>query len=397
MYAKGLISGTLKHTRKNDAFFSECLLCRACVETCFSAVRTDDIVLAGRRNRRRLGGISPLQKYVFERLLPDPAKLGRFIRMLKASRWIGSPHIEPALRLFGWLGASIARTEQIVREIPDEFFRERLVRRGPATQAEKKVMLFVGCGTNFMFPHVGEATVMTLEALGYETAVVDHGCCGLPVMAHGELAEAMRLALENMRAFSDESNSIIVTDCSSCASFLKDYPKLFSLDDPGDRRMQEAERFSSRIKDIVELLALDGTDGISGLKDPGSATPTQTVSFHNPCHLSRYQKISHLARDAVRSLPGIDYVEMKQADWCCGGAGTFAFEHPELSRRILEKKIHNIKSSGAGVVLTTCPSCMMQIRAGIADANLRVRTAHLVEIFCECLSASKHNFMRDQG
>jgi len=397
MYAKGLISGTLKHTRENNAFFSECLLCRACVETCFSAVRTDEIVLAGRRSRRRLSGISPLQKYVFERLLPDHTKLGRFIRLLKASRWIGSPQIEPALRLFGWLGASIARTEQIVREIPDEFFRERLARRGATARAKKQAMLFIGCGTNFMFPYVGESTVMALESLGYETTVVEHGCCGLPALAHGELAAAKHLALKNMRAFSDETNCIIVTDCSSCASFLKNYPKLLSIDDSGQTSVYEPEQFSSRVRDIVELLALDGLDQILGSRKAGSATPKQTVSFHEPCHLSRYQNISHLARDALRSLPGIDFVEMKRADWCCGGAGTFALAHPELSRRILEKKIQNVKSSGAGTIFTTCPSCMMQIKAGIDDANLHVRMAHLVEAFREFLLGTEQSFMQGQG
>jgi glycolate oxidase iron-sulfur subunit len=386
MYARELVSGTVNHSRKNETFFSECLLCRACVETCFSAVKTDEIVLAGKRSQRRTQGISPLHKYIFEELLPDHTKLGRFIRLLKIPHRIGLFHLVPGLSLFGWLGASVNRIGKISRDIPDKFLHERLAGRKADVREAKRAMLFIGCGTNFMFPHVGEATIMILEKLGYEVDVVDHGCCGLPAFAHGESAAVSHLARNNIRAFSRERDCIIVTDCSSCASFLKDYPKHLSInDEAGKESISEAERFSARVRDMTELLATEEAMQCLWHEKTGSAEQRQSMSFHDPCHLSRYQNLSSQARQVLRSIPDTKFIEMKQADWCCGGAGAFAFEQPQLSLKILEKKIQNIKSSGADTILTTCPSCLMQMESGIREARLETNIRHLVEVFCERL------------
>jgi glycolate oxidase iron-sulfur subunit len=394
MYAKELISGSLDLADENEAFFSECLLCRACVEMCFSAVKTDEIVLAGRRSQCRIRGISRAHKYIFERLLPDHRKLGKVVRLLKAAGNVVPARLGPALRMFGWLGAGIAKAEQLSERIPKEFLRERLARKGASSKASKQAMLFIGCGTNFMFPHVGEATVAVLESLGYEVEVVEHGCCGLPAFAHGDLSAARQLMSNNMEAFSHDPECLIVTDCSSCASFLKDYSKLVSIEGKADQaRISEIEQFSSRVKDITEILAADGLVEAFEHENANPARQGRIVTFHDPCHLSRYQKLGSQARKVLRSLPGIEYIEMKEADWCCGGAGAFALEHPGLSLDILERKIRNVESSAADTVLTTCPSCMMQIGGGIQNAHLntRVRVAHVVEIACEYLVTSQEN------
>jgi glycolate oxidase iron-sulfur subunit len=262
-----------------------------------------------------------------------------------------------------------------------------MARRKPASRTAKKAMLFIGCGTNFMFSDAGESTVTILENLGYETVVVDHGCCGLPAYAYGETRAAEHLALSNIRSFVDDSDCLIVTDCSSCASFLKDYPTLLSRESgTGVGSISQAQQFSSRVKDITEILA--GEEALQLLlrgKDDKRVKHRGKISFHYPCHLSRYQHLSDSARRILGALPGFDFVEMQQAEWCCGGAGTFAVEHPDLSRQILKDKIRNISSSGAGVIVTTCPSCLIQLQDGARDVCPHVRVAHLVEIIRECL------------
>lgn len=386
MYAKALISGALDHTPENEAFFTECLLCRACVEMCFSAVKTDEIVLAGRRSNRRMHGMSATHKYVFERLLPDIRRFENVIRMVRAARGAVPPWLGQPLGVFGWLGASIARADEFAGDIPGEFLRTRLLRRKKSTKATKWAVLFIGCGTNLMFPQVGDASVEVLEELGYEMLIVEHGCCGLPAFAHGELMAVEHLARNNMRAFLNEPDSIIVTDCSSCASFLKDYPKILSIGNRiGQTEISEAESFSSRVRDITEILAAEELGQLFKHKRVDMTSPSQTVSFHDSCHLSRYQKLGHQARQVICSLPGVDFVEMKEANWCCGGAGAFALEHPSLSIEILGRKVQNVISSGAKTILTTCPSCMMQIRSGIKKAGPDIRIAHLVEVVCECM------------
>jgi len=392
MYAKGLVSGELGFSRRNEAFFSECLLCRACVDTCFSGVRTDEIVVAGRRTLTRIQGLSPVYRHIFERLLPDHHRFGRFIRLAGTMRRMVPDQIVGAMRMFGWLGRSMERSEQLLQEVPDEFLRERLSKRENARTTMKQAALFIGCGTNFMFPHVGEATVEVLEMLGYETLILEHGCCGLPAYAHGALQAAQVLARKNIEEFAKAPDSIIVTDCSSCASFLKEYPRILSMgEERGQIGASEAESFASRVRDLTELLgdrahvflsARTGHRHAQKGENMGSV-PGIRVTFHDPCHLSRYQRQASLARDVLRSLPGIDFIEMKEADWCCGGAGAFAVEHADLSLKILERKTRNVKASMADTVITTCPSCLMQLRSGLRDSGSRIRAIHLVELVRE--------------
>jgi glycolate oxidase iron-sulfur subunit len=386
MYARELAAGRLDLSPGDAAFFTECLLCRACVDMCFSAVKTDDIVLAGRRCRQRLLGPSPVYKYIFERVLPDHRKLGTLVRALRTTRQIAPAVLFPSLKIFGWLGVSLLRAEQIAAGIPREFLRERLAQRRPPKRGSKKAMYFIGCGINFMFPHTGEATDEILRRLDYDVTIVEHGCCGLPAFSHGDLAAARHLALANIEAFADDADSMIVTDCSSCGSYLKDYPTMLAIDEPEDEeKIARAQRFASRVKDITEVLAGSEFAQLVGKDDIMPPRPEPTVTFHEPCHLGRYQHLGDAARSALRSLPGVDFVEMKEAAWCCGGAGSFAVEHPELSVGILDRKVRNIVSSRAGTVATTCPACMMQIRAGITRAGSKARVRHISDIARDCL------------
>jgi glycolate oxidase iron-sulfur subunit len=389
MFAKELISGGFDLSGSNEAFLTECLLCRACVDVCFSEVKTDEVVLAGRRSQRRIHGTSPFHKYIFERLLPDHRKLGRVLRLVSKGNRARLMKVAAALRMFGWFGSTVVRAEEFSRDLPKEFFRERLTGREIPPGGSKRASLFIGCGTNFMAPHVGEATLAILEGFGYDVDVVDHGCCGLPAFVHGEVETARKLAMRNIIAFSSEPDRIIITDCSSCASFLKDYHRLLQSDDIAiGGGIRKAEGFPSRVRDITEILAEEKLDRLQGQREIDEAESRRIVTFHDPCHLSRYQHLSLQARDVIRSLPGIGFVEMKEADWCCGGAGAFAIEHPELSIEILERKARNIRSSGAALVATTCPSCLMQIRSGLTRAGLKgpdVHVRHLVEIVREQL------------
>jgi glycolate oxidase iron-sulfur subunit len=381
VYARELVEGRLEHLRRNDAFFSECLLCRACVDACFSSVKTDEIVIAGRKCLRRARGISPAHKFVFERLLLDHRSMAKSMRVLKAAHRAVPAPVLSGLRIFGWLGGSLDHAERIADMIPREFLRERLSQRRLRGAGTARATYFIGCGVNFMFPDAGEATVDILQAMGYEVSVVDHGCCGMPAYSHGDIRSAKRLAMHNIEALSEAPDSLIVTDCSSCASCLKNYPKLLASDDSSDTaESSKAQQFAGRVRDITEILA--GTEFNDLLRQNGGARPESgnTITFHEPCHLGRYQGLGSEARDALQSLVGSDYVEMKEASWCCGAAGSFAVEHPDLSKAILDRKVRNIQTTDADIVATTCPSCMMQMRVGTDSANLEIRVMHLAEV-----------------
>jgi len=385
MFARGLLSGDLEIARENEAFFTECLLCRACVEMCFSSVKTDDIVLAMRRDNARARGKDAVRQYIFRYLLFDHRRLGRAIRYASFGKTAGAVRLAQALDIFGWCGSRFKRLDQELAEIPRRSLRERLAQRARPERAHKEAFFFVGCGINFMFPEVGEATVAVLEKLGYAVIIADNGCCGLPAHAHGASDAAVKLAERNISLLS-QPEALIITDCSSCASFLKSYSTLISNGGGNRALIREAERFSSRVRDVSEVLR----EAVPLLASKWSkAANPQRVTFHDPCHLSRRQgqgeqRLTLRARELLRSVPGIEYVEMKEADMCCGGAGAFAFEHPDLSLRILERKMRNIAASSADIVATTCPSCMMQLRSALLQespaAGRKIQVKHLVEL-----------------
>jgi glycolate oxidase iron-sulfur subunit len=109
------------------------------------------------------------------------------------------------------------------------------------------------------------------------------------------------------------------------------------------------------------------------------------VTYHDPCHLSRYQKITREPRDLLRRLPGVEYRELPEADWCCGSAGSYALSHHDLSMQILERKMENIRSTGAEIVVTPCPACVMQLRYGAQRFGVPVQVMHLAEILRRAL------------
>ena len=162
-----------------------------------------------------------------------------------------------------------------------------------------------------------------------------------------------------------EGDAPIVTDCSSCASFLKDYPQLF---DEGSPDHERAEAFSARVRDVVEVIEPEALRRRS----------TETVTFHDPCHLARYQEKSARVRDILAAASD-RFVELPEADWCCGGAGSYLVTHAELSARILERKMENVERTGATTLLTSCPACILQLRQGKRLRRSPVRVAHLTE------------------
>jgi glycolate oxidase iron-sulfur subunit len=413
MYAGELLAGGLRISRANEGFFTECLLCRACVEMCFSSVETDEIVLAMRRDSARVRGKSILHQYIFNHLLPDHRRLGRALRFASLGRTAGAIKLAQALDIFGWYGRRFQQLNQAVVELPQQSLRKGLAKRrgyggnyfgggpesipplagqtthGPEAK-RRKAFLFIGCGINFMFPQVGEATVEVLQKLGYEVMISDNGCCGLPAYAHGAFKAALKLAKKNISLLS-EPDTLIITDCSSCASFLKEYPALISAGGGNPALIQRAKDFSACVRDVTEVLR-EAAPVLASLTNKPSNI--ERVTFHDPCHLSRHQKLSSDAREALRSLKNVEFIEMKEAEMCCGGAGAFAFEHPDLSLRILERKMQNIRRTEADIVATTCPSCMLQLRNGLkllsgnedAAGNRKTdeqqrRVAHLVELF----------------
>jgi glycolate oxidase iron-sulfur subunit len=181
------------------------------------------------------------------------------------------------------------------------------------------------------------------------------------------------LASKNLDLIDPDAFDVIVTDCSSCAAFLKKYPGIFPEDDPLHNK---AKQLASRVRDLVEILP-------SAEAPPADRPEPAIATYHDPCHAARGQKLVDEPREALRSLPGVEYREMPEADWCCGGAGSYALGHYDLSMQVLDRKIDNVEKTGANLLVTSCPACMVQLAYGVRKRGLPVRVRHIGQLVLE--------------
>jgi glycolate oxidase iron-sulfur subunit len=234
-----------------------------------------------------------------------------------------------------------------------------------ARTAKGRVAFFPGCAVSYFQPDIGDAATVVLEALGYEVIVPDGlKCCGRPYLSLGDRAAAEDLAGKNVDALSSLDVDAIVTACASCGlTFKKEYPALLT---PSGRELVH-------VQDIHEFLS----DKVAGLD---LQLVHSRVTWHDPCHLGRGQGLAQVARDVLRSVPGIELVEMKDPAQCCGFGGVMRVSHPSLSGTIGEKKARHVSATQASLVVTGCPGCRMQISDALRHAGSEAEVVHTVQV-----------------
>jgi len=369
---RALNEGRLEWSADLEEPLFACLLCGACTTNCFPAVPTADLILAAREEYLERVGRRRLHRLLFEQLLPYPDRLRRAARAVALGKKSGLSRAARALGLLRAFGRDFARSEEIVERMPAYALREKfrpgvLEGRG----RDLRIGYFVGCGMEIMNPVAAEASLDLLRRAALEVHVLGNACCGLPAASYGDRQAARRLAVKNLAALTSRPFDVIVTDCSSCAAFLKKYPALFP---EGDPLHAIAKAVTSKVRDMVEQILAIPTP---------QCEPTEeriVVTYHDPCHASRGQKLVEQPRRILRSLPAVEFREMPEADWCCGGAGSYALSHYDLAMKVLDRKIDNLERTGADVLATSCPACIIQLTYGIRRRGLPVRVLHLSEL-----------------
>jgi glycolate oxidase iron-sulfur subunit len=356
-----------------DPLFT-CLACGACTANCFPAVATSDLVFAARSDYLDLVGRKPLHRLLFDHLLPYPRRMRLVMKSIAMSKRSGLSRAAQALGLLRFLGRDFPKAEGIIEQFPDSAFRD--VTRPGVLKGKGKggcIAYFVGCGMDLICTEAAQASLRLLLETAQTVDVMNNCCCGLPAATYGDLPAAQRLARRNLQLFREGGYDAIVTDCSSCAAFLKKYPALFAEDDPA---RQEAAEAASRVKDLVQVL---GANGSSPASLPGESG-TLVVTWHDPCHARRGQNLVQEPRRILQSLPGVEFRELAESDWCCGGAGSYSFFHYDLSQKVLDRKIDNVARTGADVVATSCPACLIHLSFGARRKGLPIRVCHISEL-----------------
>ena len=403
--------------------FANCLLCRACTESCFAAVETDKVVISFRHAYADRFGRGLLQRGVFRHLLPRPRLMRRLVQATWVMRKTGLPDLARRAGLIGLLNPKLERAMELREGTPGPLLYSRLKDRprpaaAPAPgSATPLVGYWMACGYNYVLPEVGEATVRVLERLGNRVEVLDNCCCGLAAYGYGDLEAAANLARENLRRLGDVDRfDAIVSECGSCSGHLKEYAEVLAEDPEWAERAalltKKVRSFSEFVQErggLAAAGAVAGARGAAAAAEPGSAQPigAQTttappagagtaereavvITYHDPCHLGlRYQNVTAQPREILRSLEGYEFREAAESDSCCGAAGTYGVLHPETSAAIIERKTGFIKDTGANMVATECPSCMMQLAYGLKQAGIETEVVNISQLCDTALDAAR--------
>lgn len=357
-----------------------CLDCRACETACPSGVEYGRLVEAARgqieQHYRRPVLERVLRHIFFRQVLPHRRRLelaGKLIRLYQRSGLERAVLASGVLKLFPGRLASVAR---LAPRMESPFFTERLgtVVRAVGTR-RYRVAFFAGCIANLSFARLNDATVRVLARNGCEVVIpAAQGCCGALHVHAGLRDLARELARRNIETFLAGGFDAIVTNAAGCGSVLKEYPQLFEEVDR--ETLDSAQAFGAKLKDVTEFLA-----AIDFNRELGTIQARAT--YQDPCHLGHAQRIRKVPRTLLGAVPGLELIELKESEVCCGSAGIYNVVHNEMAERLLAGKMRRIDETGASLILTANPGCLLQLRAGVAQSGNPRRVLHVVELLDE--------------
>jgi len=352
----------------------KCFACLACNNICPVGIRPADLALETRYVAEQ---VRPCwwKRPLFRGLFPHPRRLELTMLPLRWVERSGLRRLAKRLKLMQLLPAQLRDLERMLPEVPAHPLRLDLPEVTPAMDKQRyRVGFFLGCVQSLLFAEESAATVRVLARNGC-AVITPHEvhCCGMPARGYGDREMTEQMARQNIALFEKSNVEVIVTDCATCGSTLKEYAELLAED---DRWAERAAAFSSKVRDISEFLA-----EIPLVKPQGRIEAR--VTYHDPCHLVRAQNVSAQPRELLRLIDGLELVEMKESDWCCGAAGTQLITHYETSLAVLERKMDNIEATGADYIASGCPGCQMQLRVGVRRRRLNMQVVHPIQLLDE--------------
>ena len=359
-----------------------CLNCKSCRTICPADVDVAGLILKRRAEHpnRVAGWIFGLQarQGLFEPLLKMAARTQWLWDRPKVRAWIERV-TRPLLR--GLAETARLPKELLLPKLAPRHLRDRYPELVRKAGAGAPVAYFHGCAANYFDDGVGDAVIAVLRRNGLEPALPRQRCSGTPMETYGHLHRVKEGARENLTAF--EHYETVVTGCASCTLMLKDYARLFA----GQPEEAAALKLAGRVKHISEIVA-------DRLPLPGGkgAGPRRKVAYHASCHL-RAAGVTKAPRQVIGALPGVEFVEMADAERCAGGAGTYVVKDYDTSQQIFQRKRAAVEQSGAEVVATSCPACMIQLNNGLRGVTVK----HVAQLAQEAYEKNAYEEQAHEG
>ncbi len=348
-----------------------CFACMACNFVCPVGINPSNLVLEMRDLHE---GIRPSgwKKVLFGRLFPRPGRMEMATMPLRLYEIVGLRRIVYAFGLHGLLPIQLRDMEAMLPRLPRRPLRQVLPGVTESVGDRRySVGFFLGCAQSLLFGRQSAATVRVLARNGcIVIAPKEIVCCGMPTACYGRPDLMKKQATHNIALFEQVDVDVIVTDCATCGSTLKDYGRLLS-DDPN--WAVRAAAFSKKVRDVSEFLVS------IPLEKPRGHIEGR-VTYHDPCHLRRGQGVWKQPRALLNMIDGLEFVELPEADWCCGSAGSQLITHYETSLKVLGRKMDTLEGTQAGYIASGCPGCQMQLNVGVRRRGLAVQVVHPLEL-----------------
>ncbi len=361
---------------------TRCALCKACETACSSNIRTTELFM---RFRRAVADHTPLplaKRIAFtalgyRRIFDFCLRMGAPFQKLLFKDALEGPGSFSRLPI----PAAGLNKRRLIPKLSSRPLRSRVTPLTAPRGAKKmRVAFFPGCMLTYVYPEAGRAVVNALAALGMEVVLPNAiGCCGTPAITSGDFAAGRTLAEMNVKALAAAGVEAVITACATCGTALNhEYGMV--LDDSPYR--ESWERLKEHVYDFSDFIVKFGE--IKNL-----LIMERSVTYHDPCHLVRGMGVSAQPRQLLTAIPGLELREMKNADRCCGCAGTFSAVHYDLSREINDDKIANIRTTEAEIVATGCSACRMHIEDGLSRNGLsNVRVLHTAQIIAKAMGCA---------
>jgi glycolate dehydrogenase iron-sulfur subunit len=396
---RGLAEGRIAPSDPLLEHLDNCLGCRACETVCPAGVPYGRLLEETRGQlTRRAVPLTPLRQlgeWVLGSVVPHRGRMHLAADLLRLGQWGPIAAFMRSRNAARWLPAfarqGYAMTPPILSR--DERSLERLAERlppgarmesaatalvfHPAGPPMARIGFFTSCVMDVMFPRINQEAVRLLVMAGCRVEVPEaQTCCGALHAHAGLRAQARTLARRNVEAFGGETD-FIVTDSAGCGAAMRDAGHLLR-EEPG---AAAAAAFAARTRDLAEVLEAVGLpEPVTALSSARDASKPLRVAYHDPCHLAHGQGVRREPRDLLRRLPGVDLVELPNADWCCGSAGIYNLTHPEMAQAQLERKLDTIAMVAPEVVVASNPGCLLHMERGARARGMPPRMAHLAEV-----------------
>ncbi|WP_144509616.1 (Fe-S)-binding protein [Bacillus sp. FJAT-22090] len=373
---KAVRDGQIMWDGSIEESFDLCLGCRACEPACPAGVQYGTLI---EETREAILSTKPqsfkekiIRKGAFDNLFANQKKMQSAVNLVTFYQKSG---LQKVARKIGFLELFPPFMKEMESVLPDPPKRKKAdVQK---TKVKAKVAFFAGCLMDTMFNETNRNTIAILEKLGCDV-VVPKGqqCCGALHGHSGELEKSKRNAQTNIEAFDLEEIDYIVNNAGGCGAFLGEYDKLFSND---PILHEKAKLFTSKQIDISSLFVKLGI--IDFLEKLPASNSVGLVTYQDSCHLRNVTGVKDEPRNILKAVQDCTFVELPNAELCCGSAGIYNLLQPKMASLILESKMQKVKEVSASTVITTNPGCLLQMKVGIEREGIATTTQalHLVD------------------